>query len=157
MELSELDKKCFERAIELAHDAGDLKNLPIGAVMRYRDDIVGEGKNAIWSPEFSLNRHAEMEALRSVAIDMWNYARDMTVYSTLEPCVMCMGAILLYGIGCIMYGSADPYGGATSVIAHLPPFFKNRFSQAKWIGPAFSEECDSLYKQIRILEGITDE
>jgi tRNA(Arg) A34 adenosine deaminase TadA len=69
MPLSEMDRLCFQRAIALANEAGEHKNLPIGAVISFQGEIVGEGKNTIWYPELSLYRHAEIEALRSVPTD----------------------------------------------------------------------------------------
>ena len=152
MSLSEFDKSCFQKAIILANEAEQLKNLPIGAVISYKDEIIGEGKNAIWSPELSLSRHAEMEAMRSVPIALWKQAREMTIYTTLEPCLMCVGAILLHSIGRIMYGSSDPYGGADTVINHLPTFFRKQFSNTEWIGPALPEKCDPLYETIQSME-----
>jgi tRNA(adenine34) deaminase len=152
MRLSEMDRLCFQKAIALADQAGEQKNLPIGAVISYQRKIVGAGKNTIWSPELSLYRHAEIEALRSVPTDQWKDARDMTLYSTLEPCLMCLGAILLYGIGRVVFGTADPYGGAGTVVSQLPPFFASRFSKTSWEGPAIPELCDPLYERVKQLE-----
>ena len=154
MNLSEFDRICFQRAIELAKQAQLAGNLPIGAVISYQGDIIGEGQNTIWSPELSLSRHAEMEAMRSVPSAMWEHAPDMALYTTLEPCLMCMGAILLHGIGRIFFGSSDPYGGACTVVDLLPAFFKEQLSHTEWIGPALSEQCDPLYEIIRSLEKI---
>ena len=57
MPLTEFDKSCFKRAVILAIEAGLSKNLPIGAVISYKGKVIGEGKNAIWSPKLSLSRH----------------------------------------------------------------------------------------------------
>lgn len=59
----------MRKAIKLAFEAEGQKNLPIGAVIRLDGEIIAEGKNAIWFPEFSLHRHAEIEALRNVPDD----------------------------------------------------------------------------------------
>ena len=156
MALSEFDRICFQRAVELAKHAQQLGNLPIGAVISYQGEIIGEGQNAIWSPELSLSRHAEMEAMRSVPAEMWKQAPDMALYTTLEPCLMCMGAVLLHGIGRILYGFSDPYGGACTVVDHLPTFFKEQLSHSEWIGPAFPEACDPLYDIIKSLEKLRE-
>jgi len=154
MDLSEFDRICFQKAVELAKEAQGAGNLPIGAVINYQGEIIGEGRNAIWSPEFSLSRHAEMEAMRHVQAEMWQHAPDMTLYTTLEPCLMCMGAVLLHGIGRVLYGSTDLYGGAGTVADHLPTFFKEQFSHTEWIGPAFPKACDPFYEIIKSLEKI---
>lgn len=143
----------MRKAIKLAFEAEGQKNLPIGAVIRLDGEIIAEGKNAIWFPEFSLHRHAEIEALRNVPDDLWQqHARDMTLYTTLEPCLMCMGAILLHRIGRVIYGSSDDYGGAGTVIGHMPPYFEKQLFKTEWIGPAYPEECDPLYERLKLME-----
>jgi len=99
MELSPFEKKCFQTAISLALLAEEAGNLPIGVVIALDGKIIAEGRNSIWKPEVSLSRHAEMEAMCIVPGGMWELAGKMTLYTTLEPCLMCMGAILLHGIG----------------------------------------------------------
>lgn len=76
----------------------------------------------------------------------------MTLYTTLEPCLMCLGAILLHGIGRVIYGSRDPFGGAVQMTPALPRFFRDQFAKTEWLGPAFPEKCDPLYERIKELE-----
>lgn len=142
----------LRQAIDLAHEAGRRGNLPIGAVIVLDGEIVARGMNAIWKPETALTCHAEMEALRAVSPDLWTRASEMTLYSTLEPCVMCAGAILLHGIGQVIYGSADPYGGAGVALAFLPRYFREQLEKNHWVGPALPAECDPLYQHIQELE-----
>ena len=80
--------------------------------------------------------------------DLWKSAGDMTLYTTLEPCLMCVGAILLHHLGRVMYGSADDYGGASLVFGHTPTYFEEELSRIKWIGPAYGEECDKLFFRV---------
>jgi len=148
MNISEFDRSSFQRAIQLALEAEEVGNLPIGAVISLNGVIVAEGKNAIWYPQYDPNRHAEIEALRNVPGNLWKSSRDMTIYTTLEPCLMCVGAILLHHIGCVMYGSVDEYGGASQVFGHTPTYFEEEFSRVEWIGPAYAEECDKLLVQV---------
>jgi tRNA(adenine34) deaminase len=148
MDISESDISFFQRAIRLALEAEKENNLPIGAVISLDGRIIAEGKNAIWFPTFNPNRHAEIEALRNVPQEHWQYSRSMTLYTTLEPCLMCTGAILLHHIGRIMYGSSDDYGGASLVIGHMPPYFEEEVSRIEWIGPAYTEECDQLFVRV---------
>lgn len=152
MVISEFDKSCFTRAIKLAFEAEQNKNLPIGAVIGLKGKIIAEGKNSIWFPELEQSKHAEMEALRVVPDNLWGYSRDMTLYTTLEPCLMCLGAILLHQIGRVMYGSADSLGGAGTVSGHMPTYFEEQFIKIKWIGPASPEECNPLFRKIKPLE-----
>jgi tRNA(adenine34) deaminase len=151
MKQMESDNLFFERAIELACDAEKQNNLPIGAVICHEGKIVAEGKNAIWYPRFNPNRHAEIEALRNVPDHLWKHSREMTLYTTLEPCLMCLGAILLHHIGRVLYGSSDRYGGASMVIGHMPTYFENEISKTEWIGPAYPEACDELNERVMAL------
>ena len=94
----------MERAIELALLAEGEGNLPIGAVITHQGTIVGEGRNAIWEPHFDATRHAEIEAIRSVPVELWNSSGNLELHTTLEPCLMCAGSIMLHRIGKLIYG-----------------------------------------------------
>jgi tRNA(adenine34) deaminase len=137
----------LRRAIELAREAEQCGNLPIGALICLDGQIVGEGMNAMWVPSLSLARHAEMEAMRNVPPALWPRSHAMALYTTLEPCLMCAGAILLHQIGRVVYGAADAFGGSGVTLEHLPPYFQEQFSRTEWIGPALSEECDPLQRR----------
>jgi tRNA(adenine34) deaminase len=150
------DEGFMRRAIELALLAEEEGNLPVGAVITLEDQIVAEGRSAVWVPDFDATRHAEMEALRAVPKKLWESAKDMTLYTSLEPCLMCFGSILLHRIGTVIFGAADDYGGANSVRAELPPFFHDSFNQILWRGPIMSAECDPLRKRLLRLEDLTE-
>lgn len=147
----ETDHEYLYRAIELAQETRQEGNLPIGAVIRLDNRIVGEGKNSIWTPKFRPNRHAEIEALESVPSKLWTRAEEMTLYTTLEPCVMCQGAILAHHIGRVVFGAKDNRGGASYVFGHLPPAFEARLQVMAWVGPILPEECDELFEQATVL------
>jgi tRNA(adenine34) deaminase len=147
------DHQFFQHAIRLALEAEREGNLPIGSVITLDGEMISEGKNAIWVPEYNPNRHAEIEALRNVPKDLWPSSRKMTLYTTLEPCLMCTGAILLHHIGRVMYGSSDDFGGASVVFGHMPTYFEVEVSKTEWIGPAYTEGCDPLFKRVmKLLE-----
>lgn len=148
MDLTSSDLSCFQQAVRLAIAAEAEGNLPIGAVISLDGEVIAEGKNAIWHPEFNPNRHAEIEALRQVPQHLWDSSRRMVLYTTLEPCLMCLGAILLHRLGRVMYGSSDDYGGGSAVMGHMPTYFREQASQIEWIGPAYTEECDALFKRV---------
>lgn len=138
----------MQRAIELALLAEREGNLPVGAVISLEGSVVAEGRNAIWVPRFDATRHAEIEALRAVPEDLWDSAEGMTLYTTLEPCLMCIGSILLYRIGTVVFGSSDPYGGASPVFGHLPTYFRERIESIRWVGPIMPAECDPLNARV---------
>jgi tRNA(adenine34) deaminase len=152
MSASDQDTTYLRRAIELAREAERCGNLPIGALICLDGEIIAEGMNSIWQPVVGLTRHAEMEALRSVPAHLWARSREMTLFTTLEPCLMCAAAILLHAIGRLVFGAVDPDGGAGAAVQSLPPYFREQFLQVEWIGPALSAECDPLYTRARELE-----
>jgi tRNA(adenine34) deaminase len=152
--LTKRDLDHLGRAIELARQAGSLGNLPIGCVICLEGHIVAEGQNWIWVPRLAPYRHAEMEALRALPDDLLDQRQHMTLYTTLEPCLMCAGAILLHRIGRVVFGAADAYGGLGATVDRLPPYFAQQHAQTRWIGPAPLEECEMLYE--RVMQLVTE-
>jgi len=99
----EADLNFLRRAIRLAFEAEAAGNLPVGAVVTLGGRVVAEAGNAVLAPAYHPGRHAETEALRLVPEDLWPRGREMTIYTTLEPCVMCAGALLLHGVGRVVF------------------------------------------------------
>lgn len=145
------DSLFLRRAIELAREAEKRGNLPIGALICLDGAIVSEGMNAIWKPVLDITRHAEMEALRSVTPTLWARSREMTLYTTLEPCMMCAGALLQARLGRVIFGSADPYGGSRLGQSPLAPYFQEQLLLVEWVGPVLSEACDPLLQRVMVL------
>lgn len=149
--VTDKDRIHLHQCIELALEAEQAGNLPIGAIISIGDEVIAKGKNSVWMPEFNANRHAEIETLRAVPPEFWNRSRDMTLYTTLEPCLMCMGALLLFRVGRVVFGASDDYGGAGCVIGHMPLYFETELLSTQWIGPALPKECDELSARTRAL------
>ncbi len=109
------DFEFMSAALELAHRAGDAGEVPVGAVAVREGRIVGRGAN---SP-IGMNdptAHAEMFALREAARTAGNYRlEDVDLYVTLEPCVMCAGALVQARIRRLVFGARDlRFGGVRS-------------------------------------------
>ena len=138
----------LHHAIRLAQEAQQVGNLPIGAVITLDGKVVAEGKNLIWVPELHPGHHAEIEALKMVPPELWVRAREMTLYSTLEPCLMCMSTILIHHIGRVVFGSSDSRGGASCVFGHMPPAFERLAQALEWVGPALPQACDVLKEKV---------
>lgn len=109
----------MEAALGEAEQALAEGNLPIGAVIVLDGEVVARGRNGIDSHENDTH-HAELFALQSVHRLLYRNKRRATVYTTLEPCMMCLGAIVNVGITRIVYGASDPWVGATALLAHGP-------------------------------------
>jgi len=139
--------------VKLARAAGEAGNLPIGAVIILDDKVIAEGQNRLWYPVTSPGRHAEIDALANVDPSLWGHAKEMTLYTTLEPCLMCLSTILLHHIGYVVYGAEDPRGGALCTVGYMPPAFEKFYKELNMSGPALPEECDELFRQmVEIIE-----
>ena len=140
------DKKFMRRAIDIALESEEEGNLPIGCVVVLDGEIVGQGHSAVVEPEYTPGRHAEIVALDDVDDELWPRAAEMTCYTTLEPCVMCAGTLLLHGVGRVVFGAYDTLGGAGCILDHLPPYY-DEGGVYDWEGPLMAEVCDPLYER----------
>lgn len=116
------DTRFMQRALELAQQAADMGEAPIGAVIvdPDTDQIIAEAHNQPIRDN-DPTAHAEILALRAAAKALGNYRLSgLQMYVTLEPCAMCAGAISHARIGRLVYGAPDEKGGA---IMHGPKFF----------------------------------
>jgi tRNA(adenine34) deaminase len=147
-ELSAWDLICLDRAVELALAAEAAGGRPVGAVVSLGGRIVAEGDNRVPGPPFHPGRHAEAAALAAVDPELWSRAAELTCYTTLEPCLMCFGALVLHGVGRVVYGAADLLGGALGLIPHLPPYVAAKARAVRWQGPALAAVCDPLARRV---------
>ncbi len=106
------DQAAMQRAFALAQQAGDAGEVPVGAVIVANNQIVGEGANAPIAGR-DPSAHAEIIALRAAA-DYLNAYRlpHTTLYVTLEPCIMCLGAMIHARVERVVFGASDPKTGA---------------------------------------------
>jgi tRNA(adenine34) deaminase len=148
-DLTDIDIGLMRRAIEIALESERQGNAPVGAVIVLGNSIIAEGASSILVPIYHPGRHAETEALRRVPVELWHLCRQMTCYTTLEPCLMCFGALLLHGVGRIVFGAHDKLGGARAILHHLPEYYADGVGVPKWIGPILSAECDALYERLK--------
>jgi len=152
--LAPADAAHLERAVRLALEAEAQGNLPVGAVIALDGRIIAEGASRVRVPDFHPGRHAETEALRRVPVELWPRAGEMTCYTTLEPCLMCLGALILHRVGRVVFGARDPLGGAVEVLDYLPAYVAGKARAIDWVGPALPAVCDPLCA--RVLRGFED-
>lgn len=119
MEPVDWDHKFMAQAFQLAQQAMEQDEVPVGAVVTLRNKIIGAG----WNQRESLGdptAHAEMIAITQAAASMSSWRlEDCTLYVTLEPCPMCAGAILQARVSRVVYGAADPKAGAVDSLFKL--------------------------------------
>ncbi len=130
-------------AISLAAEAESRDEVPVAALVVRDGDIIGRGFNqniGLVDP----TAHAEILALRQAAITAGNHRlSDCTLYTTLEPCPMCAGAIVHARIHTVVYGAADPRAGAAGSVLDLlqHPSLNHR---CEVIAGIMSAECGSM-------------
>jgi tRNA(adenine34) deaminase len=106
-------------ALDEARTARDMGEVPVGAVIVLDDVIIGRGHNVVESTH-DATAHAEMMALRDAADAFGNQRlNDATIHVTLEPCAMCIGALILSRIGTVVFGARDPKFGACGSVVNL--------------------------------------
>lgn len=140
------DIEFMEKAIDLALKTEVNGNLPIGAIIVLDNEIIAKGSNTLLVPYYNPKCHAEMNALDNVEPTLWKRSNEMTCYTTLEPCCMCFGRLLLSGIGRIVFGALDTEGGSGCLLNHLPRFY-NQTNVPIWVGPIMPEKCDDLFNR----------
>jgi tRNA(adenine34) deaminase len=134
-----VDEQFMRRALELA--ARTVDEVPVGAVVVLDGKVVGEGWNRPLATHDPTS-HAEIEAIRAAGQATGNYRlTGATLYVTLEPCTMCVGAIFLARIARVVYGASDPKAGAADL------FMSRHNFHAKVQGGILPEECGALLKQ----------
>ncbi|MHB1174442.1 MAG: tRNA adenosine(34) deaminase TadA [Sulfuriferula sp.] len=113
------DEFYMHKALQLARQAWDAGEVPVGALVVLDDVIVGRGYNAPIS-RHDPSAHAEMMALRDASQQLGNYRLPgVTLYVTLEPCAMCAGAIMHARVARVVFGAADLKTGAAGSVLNL--------------------------------------
>ncbi len=136
----------MRHALELARRAEGEGEVPVGAVIVRQGIIIGEG----WNRPIGSNdptAHAEVMALRDAGERIGNYRIvDSSLYVTLEPCLMCAGAIVHARISHLLFGAYDPKGGAGSVFGLLPPDARANHRLISQ-GGLLQDECGELMRE----------
>jgi len=138
---TQIDERYMRMALDEAHQALERDEVPIGAVVVCRDRVIGRGHN-LTEALIDVTAHAEMQAITAAASSLGGkYLNECTLYVTVEPCLMCAGALGWSQIARIVYGADDPkrgyhtYGGSS-------PFHKKTVITSGILG----DECAQLMK-----------
>jgi tRNA(adenine34) deaminase len=136
----------MDEAIAEARRARDAGEVPIGAVLALEGEIVGRGFNHPITAA-DPTAHAEIAAIRDAASRTGNYRlTGSTLYVTIEPCLMCVGALVHARVGTLVYGAAEPRTGAivSTVAGGALPGHNHRFEVVAGVREA---ECRELMQQ----------
>ncbi|WP_404456932.1 tRNA adenosine(34) deaminase TadA [Oceanobacillus kapialis] len=140
-----MDEKYMYEAMKQAKKAGAKREVPIGAVIVFQDEVIATGFNEREASQTTLS-HAELIAIEEAnkKIGSWRL-EDCTLYVTLEPCPMCAGAIVQSRIKRVVYGAPDPKAGCAGTLMNL--LEEERFNhQVEVTSGVLEEECGSLLR-----------
>ena len=134
----DIDKKYMRMALNEALRALDKREVPIGAVVVAGDRVIGRGHNLVETLG-DATAHAEMQAITAAMSALGGkYLNDCTIYVTVEPCVMCGGALAWSQIGRVVYGAEDPKRGYSTFSERI------MHPRTKVTKGVMREECEAL-------------
>ncbi|MBN2886254.1 MAG: tRNA adenosine(34) deaminase TadA [Chromatiaceae bacterium] len=135
------DADWMRRALALAERADEMGEVPVGALLVRAGEVVGEGFNRPITDQ-DPSAHAEIQALRDAGRRLGNYRLPgTTLYVTLEPCVMCAGAIIHARVEWVVFGAPDPRAGACGSVFDLLPSDARFNHRTQCRGGVLAEEC----------------
>jgi tRNA(adenine34) deaminase len=142
-----MDDEAFMRdALSLAQQAADAGEVPVGAVVVREGEVIGRGFNRPISAHDPTS-HAEIEALRDAARRLGNYRlNECALYVTLEPCAMCVGAMIHARLARVVFGARDPKTGACGSVIDLPSVASLNH-HARFEDGLLAAECGALLKK----------
>ena len=139
------DQRWMQHALQLAKRAEEQGEVPIGAILVLDNEIIGEGYNQPIA-NHDPTAHAEIIALRNAGKKLENYRiLNSTLYVTIEPCVMCIGAIVHARCQRLVYGADDPKTGAVNSVFNILQNQKLNHNVDCTRG-VLAEECGQLLK-----------
>jgi len=145
------DTDYMRHALELASQSQAAGEVPVGAVVVKGGEIVGRGFNAPIS-RHDPSAHAEMMALRDAAQRLGNYRLvGCELFVTLEPCLMCAGAIMHARIARLVYGASDPKTGACGSVIDVLGEGLRLNHHAEVTGGVLAEECGAMLSNFFLL------
>lgn len=140
--MSDSDEYWMQQALALAQRAADVGEVPVGALVVWQDEVLGEG----WNQPISSHdptAHAEIIALRQAAARVGNYRLPgARLYVTLEPCSMCAGAMVHGRIARLIFGANEPKAGAIISQQRLldSPWLNHRVD---YLGGVLAPQCSA--------------
>lgn len=140
------DTYWMNRALTLAQRAAELGEVPVGAVLVRDEEVLGEGWNCPIA-RHDPTAHAEIQALRAAGQQVGNYRLPGSrLYVTLEPCVMCAGAIIHARVSAVIFGAPDPKAGACGSVFTLLPSDQRFNHHTACEGGLLSAACAELLR-----------
>jgi tRNA(adenine34) deaminase len=136
------DEAFMREALTEAETALQRGDRPIGAIVVHGDRVVARASNSFTSGQSDV-AHAELNAILSCTSYLQQHGPDCVIYTTCEPCVMCLGAIIMANIREIVFGMPDNYIQGRLVIDSVP-YIKKRVR--RYTGGVLQEACIALFR-----------
>lgn len=147
-----MHEKYMKRALLEADKAEALGEVPIGAVIVKENKIIASAHNLRETSQNPLT-HAEVLVIEKASKHLGSFRlEDCTLYVTLEPCVMCSGAIIMSRVPHVVYGASDPKGGTVNSLMHLldePKFNHRALVTSGVLEKECSEKLTSFFRNLR--------
>jgi len=144
--MTDTDAAFMQAALSQAKDAAAAGEIPVGAVVTVGGEVVATGQNRSIR-DCDASAHAEIVALRAAGEARSNYRLpEATLYVTLEPCAMCIGAIVQARVSRLVFGAYDPKAGAAGSAIDLTGSvaFNHRFEV---LGGVLADDCGELLQE----------
>ena len=132
----------MERALELAREAAEHGEVPVGCVIVHGGKIIGQGRNQREEKQ-DVRSHAELEAMAEACKTLGSWRLEgCDLYVTLEPCPMCAGAIINARVGRVFYGARDSAFGACGGVTNL--FMEEFPNRPALVGGILAADCQAV-------------
>lgn len=154
------DEYWMQEALKEAEKALKKKEVPVGAVVVYQNKIIGRGHNQVETLN-DATAHAEILAIGAASnyLNSWRL-NDSTIYVTVEPCIMCAGAIILSRLDKLVFGTLDPKAGACGSLYNLTQDIRLNH-QVEIVSGVLEEQCKAIltafFERLRKSEGLIEE
>lgn len=140
------DSAFMRQALDLAQQAASIEEVPVGAIVVANGEVIGRGFNCPIDSN-DPTAHAEIVAMRDAAKNLGNYRLSgCELYVTIEPCTMCLGAMVHARIKRVIFGALEPRAGAFASNPMLmdADHFNHR---VEWSGGVLEQDCSELIKE----------
>lgn len=135
------DEQYMKQALQEAHKAFSEGEVPIGAVIVCRGQVIARGHN-LTERLHDVTAHAEMQAITAAASTLGGkYLKGCTIYVTVEPCIMCAGALAWSQIDRVVYGAPDPKRGYSTLQGRI------FHPKTEVVCGVLQDECEALMKE----------
>jgi tRNA(adenine34) deaminase len=140
------DSAFMRKALDLAQQAASIEEVPVGAIVVANGEVIGRGFNCPIDSN-DPTAHAEIVAMRDAANNLGNYRLSgCELYVTIEPCTMCLGAMVHARIKRVIFGALEPRAGAFASNPMLmdADHFNHKI---EWSGGVLEQDCSELIKE----------